>query len=107
MDPLASQTNDSSGSYDSILKIYRRIEDWRGTPDLKRRGVSGPVFVQPLPAPSEISLAFMDAARSYGFPGYEDQNGEMMEGNGGCALPNVTIDSCAKQALHRACTSST
>jgi hypothetical protein len=32
----------------SILNVYRRIEDWRGAPDLARRGVGGPIFVQPV-----------------------------------------------------------
>src|SRR3981081_172128 len=42
---FASEAGDSSWNYESVLEIYRRVEDWHGAPDPKRRGVGGPVFV--------------------------------------------------------------
>jgi choline dehydrogenase len=99
---FASEAGDSAWNYESVLKIYRRVEDWRGAPDPKRRGVGGPVFVQPTPDPHPIVLAFKDAARSYGIPGYEDQNGEMMEGEGGCSLANLICRDGKRVSIFRA-----
>jgi choline dehydrogenase-like flavoprotein len=75
---FASEAGDPNWNYESILNIYRRVEDWQGELD-PRRGVGGPVFVQPLPDPHPIVLAFKRAAGSCGIPSYEDANGAMME----------------------------
>jgi len=48
-DFFASEAGDPAWNYDSVLNIYRRIEDWHGTPDPKYRGTGGPVFVEPAP----------------------------------------------------------
>ena len=37
-DYFADEAGDPGWSYESILGIYRRIEDWQGTPDPQRRG---------------------------------------------------------------------
>src|SRR5712675_2730345 len=55
-DYFASEAGDPAWSYESVLDIYRRIEDWHGAPDPKYRGTGGPVFVQPAPDPSPIAL---------------------------------------------------
>src|ERR1017187_6025863 len=36
-DFFASETGDSAWSYESVLEIYHRIEDWHGEPDPKYR----------------------------------------------------------------------
>src|ERR1700694_2958241 len=46
-DFFAAEAQDAAWSYESVLNIYRRIEDWHGAPDPKNRGTGGPVFVQP------------------------------------------------------------
>src|ERR1700687_4168157 len=46
-DYFASKAGDKSWSYESVLNIYRRIEDWHGAPDPDYRGTGGPVYVQP------------------------------------------------------------
>jgi choline dehydrogenase len=99
---FASEAGDSGWNYESVLRIYRRVEDWHGAPDPKRRGVGGPVFVQPLPDPHPIVLAFKDAAASCGISSYEDPNGAMMESDGGCALPNLTIREGKRVSIFRA-----
>jgi len=38
-DFFATEAGNPAWSYESILGIYRRIEDWRGAPDPDRRGV--------------------------------------------------------------------
>jgi choline dehydrogenase len=50
-DFFAAEAGNLAWSYASVLSISRRIEDWRGAPDPDRRGVGGPVFVQPAPDP--------------------------------------------------------
>jgi choline dehydrogenase len=101
---FASEAGDSSWNYQSVLKIYRRVEDWHGAPDAKRRGVGGPVFVQPLPDPHPIVSAFRHAAGSCGISSYDDANGAMMEGEGGCALINVTSREGKRLSIFRAYT---
>jgi choline dehydrogenase len=81
-DYFASQTGDPAWSYESVLNIYRRIEDWHGAPDPKYRGTGGPVFVQPVPDPSPVALAMVEGTRSVGIPTFENQNGRMMESAG-------------------------
>jgi GMC oxidoreductase len=40
-DFFAAEAGDREWSYESVLKIYRRIEDWHGAPDPKYRGTQG------------------------------------------------------------------
>jgi len=40
-DFFAAEARDAAWSYQSVLNIYRRIEDWHGAPDPKRRGTGG------------------------------------------------------------------
>jgi choline dehydrogenase-like flavoprotein len=61
------------------LDIYRRIEDWHGTPDPKYRGSGGPVFVEPAPDPNPLAPATIEAGASVGIPRYENPNGRMMD----------------------------
>src|SRR5580700_4294308 len=81
-DYFASEAGDPAWSYESVLNIYRRIEDWHGAPDPKYRGTGGPVFVQPVPDPSPVALAMVEGTRSVGIPTFENQNGRMMESAG-------------------------
>ena len=78
-DFFASESGDAGWNYESVLKIYRSIEDWHGAPDPQYRGTGGPVFVQPAPDPSPIAPAMVEGARSVGIPTFENHNGRMME----------------------------
>jgi hypothetical protein len=40
-DFFAAEAGDNDWTYDSVLAIYRRIEDWHGMPDPSRRGTGG------------------------------------------------------------------
>jgi len=51
-DFFASESGDMAWSYEAVLSLYRRIEDWHGEPDPEYRGTGGPVFVQPAPDPN-------------------------------------------------------
>jgi choline dehydrogenase len=100
-DYFADEAGDSGWNYESVLGIYRRIEDWQGTPDALRRGKGGLVYVEPARDPNPIAPAMLDAARSLGIPTFDDQNGEMMEGEGGAAIVNVRIRAGRRLSVFR------
>jgi choline dehydrogenase len=87
-DYFAAESGDDGWSYRSVLEIYRRIEDWRGTADPERRGKGGLVVVEQA-SPHPVVTAACEAAKSFGIPHFADQNGELMETKGGVALCNV------------------
>ena len=90
-DFFASESADASWNYESVLNIYRRIEDWHGAPDPQYRGTGGLVFVQPAPDPNPIAPAMVEGARSVGIPSFENHNGRMMEGHGGASLLDLRV----------------
>ncbi|MEI9980896.1 MAG: GMC family oxidoreductase N-terminal domain-containing protein [Edaphobacter sp.] len=100
-DFFASESGDAAWSYESVLSLYRRIEDWHGAPDPKYRGVGGPVFVQPAPDPSPLAPAMLEAARSVGIPTFENQNGRMMEGAGGASFIDMRARDGRRQSVFR------
>ena len=53
-DYFAEEAGDPAWNYESILGVYRRIEDWHGAPDPIYRGTGGPAFVQPAPDPNHV-----------------------------------------------------
>src|SRR5260221_3064042 len=65
------------------------------------RGTGGPVFVQPAPDPNPVAPALLEGARSVGIPIFENQNGRMMEGNGGAAISDVRIREGKRQSVFR------
>jgi choline dehydrogenase len=103
-DYFASEAGDPAWNYESVLKIYRRIEDWHGAPDPNYRGTGGPVFVQPAPDPNPIVPAMLEGARSIGIPTFENQNGRMMEGVGGSSIFDVRIRDGKRQSVFRSYT---
>jgi choline dehydrogenase len=90
-DFFAHEAGDSAWGYESVLDIYRRIEDWKGAPDPQYRGTGGLVLVQPAPDPSPIAPAMVEGARSVGIPTFESHNGRMMESGGGASILDVRI----------------
>jgi choline dehydrogenase len=86
---FASEAGDPAWNYESVLNIYRRIEDWHGTPDPKYRGSGGPVYVQPAPISNPIFPAVLEGARAAGIPTFENPNGRMQEGGGGCSIQDI------------------
>jgi choline dehydrogenase len=90
-DFFASESGDAAWNYESVLNIYRQIEDWQGAPDPGRRGVGGLVFVQSAPDPSPIAPAMVDAARVFGIPTFDSNNGRLMEGRGGASILDLRV----------------
>src|SRR6267143_2237534 len=100
-DFFAAEAKDTAWSYQSVLNIYRRIEDWHGAPDRKYRGTGGPVFVQPAPDPNPVAPAMVEAARSVGIPTFQSQNGLMMEGEGGASITDLRVRDGMRQSVFR------
>jgi choline dehydrogenase len=100
-DFFAAEARDAAWSYQSVLDIYRRIEDWHGAPDPKYRGTGGPAFVQPAPDPNPVAPAMVEAARSVGIPTFQSQNGLMMEGDGGASVMDLRVRDGMRQSVFR------
>ena len=90
-DFFASESSDTAWNYESVLEIYRRIEDWQGAPDPRRRGTGGLVFVQSAPDPNPIAPAMLEGARSIGIPTFDSNNGRLMEGDGGASILDLRV----------------
>jgi len=101
-DFFASETGDPAWGYESVLDIYRHIEDWQGAPDPRYRGTGGPVFVQPLHNPNPAVGALFAAIRSLGIPIFENQNGRIMEADGGASGADMRIRDGRRQSVFRA-----
>jgi choline dehydrogenase len=99
---FAAEAGDIAWGYDAVLGIYRRIENWQGTPDPHYRGTDGPVWVQPAIDPSPIATAMLDAAGEIGIPRFDHPNGAMMEGPGGAAITDMLVRDGRRHSLYRA-----
>jgi choline dehydrogenase len=98
---FATEAGDPSWGYESILEIYRRIEDWQGAKDPFRRGIGGPVHVQSAANPQPIAHAMVEAAASLGFPTFDSPNGEMMESRGGAAILELAVRGGKRSSIFR------
>ena len=95
---FAEEAGDPAWNYESVLSIYRRIEDWHGTPDPEHRGTGGLLYVQPGPT-SSPALAVLEGARSVGIPTYENQNGRLMESAGGASIIDLRVREGKRQSV--------
>src|SRR5262245_34558751 len=100
-DFFASEARDRAWSYESVLNIYRRIEDWHGAPDPKYRGTGGPIFVQPRRDSNPAARPLLEGISSVGIPIFENQNGRMMEADGGASIPDMQIRDEKRQSVFR------
>lgn len=100
-DFYAAETDDPAWNYESVLSIYRRIEDWHGAPDPKRRGTGGLVFVQPAVHPNPLAPAVVEGARTVGITTFQSNNGVMMEGDGGAALLDLRVRNGKRLSVFR------
>ena len=100
-DFFASEAGDKAWSYESVLNIYRRIEDWHGAPDPDYRGTGGPVYVEPAHDPNPIAPAMVEAGRTVGISTFENQNGRLMEGDGGASILDICVRNGFRQSVFR------
>jgi choline dehydrogenase len=100
-DFFAEEAGDPAWNYQSVLNIYRRIEDWHGAPDPQYRGTGGLIFVQPAPEPHPLAPAVLEGCQSVGIPVYENQNGRMMESAGGASITDIRVRGGKRQSVFR------
>ena len=98
---FASESGNRAWGYESVLDLYRRIEDWHGAPDPAYRGTGGPMFVQPKPDPQPIGAALLEGIGSAGIPLFENPNGRMMEAEGGGSRTDMRIRDGRRQSVFR------
>lgn len=101
-DHFAAESGDRGWGYETVLDIYRRIENWQGAPDPQYRGTAGPIWVTPPRDPSPLAGALLDAAEALGIPRFDNPNGEMMEGAGGAAYTDMLVRDGRRHSLYRA-----
>lgn len=101
-DHFAAVSGDPGWGYESVLDIYRRIENWQGIADPAYRGTGGPVWVQPPGDPSPLAGAMLDAAEELGIPRFQSPNGRMMEAAGGAAYTDMLVRDGKRHSLYRA-----
>lgn len=99
---FAEESGNPAWNYESVLGIYRRVEDYVGTPDATRRGVGGPVHIAPARDAQPIANAMISAAGMLGVPTFDNPNGEMMEGRGGAALNDLIVKEGRRNSIYRA-----
>jgi choline dehydrogenase len=100
-DFFAAEANDPAWSYNAVVDIYRRVEDWAGAPDPRYRGSGGPVGVQPATSPDGLGPTTLDAARAMGLHTFAHPNGTMMEHEGGAALCDLIVVDGRRQSIFR------
>jgi choline dehydrogenase len=103
-DFFAAEAGDPGWGYESVLNIYRDIENWQGSPDPHFRGKGGPVWVQPTPDPGPVAKAMLQSASALGIPVFQSPNGLMMEGDGGCAHTDILLRDGRRHSIFRAYT---
>ncbi|MFG1394400.1 GMC family oxidoreductase [Xanthobacter agilis] len=90
-DNWAEAAGDAAWNYESVLAIYRRVEDWQGPKDAHRRGTGGLLNILQPENPIPLVAGLIEGAKAIGIPYVDDMNGAAMEGEGGCGLPNVLV----------------
>jgi choline dehydrogenase len=101
---FAAQAGDDAWNYESVLAIYRRIENWHGAADPGRRGQGGPMHVAPARDPKPTATLMLEAARAIGVPTFDSPNGAMMEGDGGAAINDLIVRDGKRQSVFRSYT---
>lgn len=103
-DYFAAEAGDPAWSYESVLGIFREIEDWQGKPDPARRGKHGLLYVTPPTAPHPVARAMLDAAVELDIPVFDDANGALMERAEGASYFNLRIRDGRRQSIFRSYT---
>jgi choline dehydrogenase-like flavoprotein len=88
-DYFASQSGEAAWGYESVLDLYRSIEDWHGTGESSHRGRDGLIFVQPAPGVHPLAPTALDVAKGLGIPTYQSPNGRLMEAYRGAAIADL------------------
>ncbi|MBM6593579.1 GMC family oxidoreductase [Microvirga pudoricolor] len=98
-DHFAAEAGDEAWGYQSVLRYYRRIENWQGEPDPIRRGGEGPAYVAQPHKPQPIAESLLRAASTIGIPVFDTPNGEMMESPGGASIAELRIRDGKRESM--------
>jgi choline dehydrogenase len=99
-DYFSAEARDPTWNHQSVLELYRRIEDWNGAPEGEYRGSGGPFFIRSAHA-SPVSLAFVEGVHSVGILTFETLNGRLMESQGGCSRAERINRAGKRQSIFR------
>lgn len=103
-DYFADQSGNDAWNHESVLNIYRRVEDWHGQGDPEHRGRGGAVYIERSSSANPASRAAVEAAEVLGIGRFENPNGKMMEGGGGAAMADNCIRDGKRQSIFRSYT---
>ncbi|MGP9790923.1 GMC family oxidoreductase [Roseinatronobacter sp. NSM] len=102
MDHWAEVTGDASWNYEASREIYKRMENWQGTPNAEFRGTDGPVWVQPAQGLLPLVHASLEAAAEIGLPVTDDLNTDREITGNGFGLMNQIIKDNRRNSMARA-----
>jgi len=100
-DHFAEVSGDPGWGYESVVEVYKRIEDWQGADDPERRGAGGPIYVNSAQNPQPVAVAMVEAARALGIPTFDSPNGAMMAGRGGAAITDLLVRDGQRSSVFR------
>jgi choline dehydrogenase len=104
-DYFADETGELAWGYDSILRLYHRIEDFHGISDPQYRGEGGPMHLENSQRDLHpFNHAALEAAEAKGMVRFDNPNGRMMEGAGGCSTTDRIIHRGRRQSAFRSYT---
>lgn len=99
---FSEEAGNPAWNYESVLKIYQRVEDYHGAADPSRRGRGGAVHVEAVRDPQPVAQALVEAAQQNGIPHFSSPNGAMMEGRGGVAFNDLIVKEGRRHSIYRA-----
>ena len=102
MDHWADVSGDASWNYEASREIFKRIENWQGTPNAEFRGTGGPVWVQPAQDLLPLVGATLAAAAEIGLPVTDDLNTDREITGNGFGLMNQIIKDGRRNSMARA-----
>ena len=103
-DYFAQEAGDPAWNWESVLNLYRQLEDWQGTPDPDYRGTGGLLYIKQEIARGPIVPAMFEGTQSTGIPTFDSVNGRMMEGPGGCSLTEFRMRDRQRLSVFRSYT---
>lgn len=102
MDHWAQEAGDDAWNYAHSLEIFKKVEDWQGTPNAEYRGKGGPVWVQQAFEPTPLAPAMLEGCKEVGLPVVDDLNGEREVTGNGFGLMNQIIKDGRRNSMARA-----
>jgi len=103
-DHFAEESANDAWNYDSVRKIFARVEDWHGTGDRRLRGNGGAVYISRADSTHPAGPAVLEAAGVLGIKRFDHPNGEIMERSGGIATADNCVRDGKRQSIFRAYT---